>query len=283
MKIFLKFTFSILLILIFLTVSATYAQTYTGNVSIDSKQVKPGDKFTLDLRLNNNNIDIGGIFVPLKYAGDDIVFDSATFDGSLLTPNFTEAVSVQANNVVWISYIPSSLYVITPIVATEGLIAKLHFSVSQFAQQGLISIDSINEVYEVSPGIYYPKNIQVSDQLGNTTYYPDFTKGIVSISVPTDVDDNLVNGLPSDFGLSQNYPNPFNPSTIIEYSLPTASHVKLEIFNVLGQLVKTLVNSSLEAGVHTVQYDASDQSSGIFFYRLTHEQGVETKKMILVK
>lgn len=286
MKNLLKFTASLFIIIMFLTVSATFAQAYTGNITVESKQVKPGDNFSLDMRLSNNNVDIGGLFVPMHYSSSDIIFDSATFVGSLLTSNFSEGVSIQPDNVIWISYIPNSFSSgIIPIVATDGLIATLHFTVSDAAIQGLISVDSINEVFETSPGsgTFAQTNVQVSDPTGDSTFYPEFTKGIVSVTVPTGIEDNLVNGLPGEFALAQNYPNPFNPATNIDFALPTASHVKLEIFNVLGQLVKTLVDNSLEAGIHSVEFDASSQSSGIFFYRLTHKDGIETKKMILIK
>lgn len=89
--------------------------------------------------------------------------------------------------------------------------------------------------------------------------------------------------LPSIFTLNQNYPNPFNPMTVISYSLPTASDVKLDVFNILGQKVTTLVNGRQEAGEHTITWDASQFSSGVYFYRIQTADAVETKKMLLLK
>ena len=187
-------------------------------------------------------------------------------------------------NIIWVSYLPiidgSS---ITPIVASEGLVATLYFTAIISAAPGNITLDSINEEYEVAPGTSVQTNVQISAVSGVETYYPSFTKGIISIAVPTAVEENLNGALPGQFALTQNYPNPFNPTTNIGFALPTAGHVKLEIFNVLGQLVKTLVDNNLGAGFHDVEYDASNQASGIFFYRLTHQNGVETKKMVLLK
>lgn len=96
------------------------------------------------------------------------------------------------------------------------------------------------------------------------------------------------NLLPTQFSLSQNHPNPFNPATAIEYSLPTRSFVALEIYNLLGQKVTTLVNEEMEAGVHQVIWDGKDRegnkvSSGIYFYRIKTDKFSEVKKMVMMK
>ena len=89
--------------------------------------------------------------------------------------------------------------------------------------------------------------------------------------------------LPVHFALLQNYPNPFNPTTEIGFALPTASDVRLDVFNTLGQTVATLVDGPLEAGEHTLLWDASNMASGVYFYRLTTGAFAETKKMVLLK
>jgi hypothetical protein len=88
---------------------------------------------------------------------------------------------------------------------------------------------------------------------------------------------------PKTFLLEQNYPNPFNPSTTIRYQLPVASEVKLEVYDVLGKKIATLVNERQSAGSYQVVWNASGLSSGTYFYRLQAGTFVETKKMILVK
>lgn len=88
---------------------------------------------------------------------------------------------------------------------------------------------------------------------------------------------------PSEFKLAQNYPNPFNPTTTIEYRLPTASEVKLEVFDALGRKVATLVNERKGAGAHQVTFNAAGLASGTYFYKLQAGNKVETKKMMLVK
>jgi hypothetical protein len=88
---------------------------------------------------------------------------------------------------------------------------------------------------------------------------------------------------PSDFELSQNYPNPFNPVTQISYTLLQNSHVRLEVYNILGQKVATLVDEYQQAGQKTVNWEAKDLSSGIYFYKLTADDFTATKKMVLAK
>ncbi len=88
---------------------------------------------------------------------------------------------------------------------------------------------------------------------------------------------------PVQFELSQNYPNPFNPTTQIQYTMPESGHVKLEVYNMMGQRVATLVNESVNAGSHTVSFDASDLASGIYLYRLQAGNTAMTKKMTLIK
>lgn len=91
------------------------------------------------------------------------------------------------------------------------------------------------------------------------------------------------NELPKAFKVSQNYPNPFNPSTIIRYELPKTCFVKLSIYDLLGRELITLVNEEKEAGFHETKFDASNSSSGIYYYTLLTESFVESKKLMVLK
>ncbi|MFZ2322476.1 MAG: T9SS type A sorting domain-containing protein, partial [Ignavibacteriaceae bacterium] len=89
--------------------------------------------------------------------------------------------------------------------------------------------------------------------------------------------------IPSEYALEQNYPNPFNPTTTIKFSLPEVSAVKLTIYNALGQKVTELVNSTLDAGQHSYNWDASKVASGLYFYELNTSNFTSVKKMMLLK
>ena len=93
--------------------------------------------------------------------------------------------------------------------------------------------------------------------------------------------------LPTDFALGQNYPNPFNPSTIIPYQIPTSTHVRLEVFNVLGQRLATLVDGVQSAGMQTAQWDGTDEAgravgAGVYIYRLSGGEMTVSRRMVLV-
>lgn len=98
-----------------------------------------------------------------------------------------------------------------------------------------------------------------------------------------------INGtLPVEYSLSQNYPNPFNPQTKIKFDIPAnvkgqTTNVKLVIYDLLGREVTTLVNEELKPGTYEADWDGSNFSSGVYFYKIITEGFVETKKMILMK
>ncbi len=90
-------------------------------------------------------------------------------------------------------------------------------------------------------------------------------------------------GLPTEFKLSQNYPNPFNPTTAINFTLPEASIVKLSVYNAIGEKIVDVLNNQMEAGYHSVNFDGSNLTSGLYFYRIEIANYSSTKKMMLLK
>jgi len=89
--------------------------------------------------------------------------------------------------------------------------------------------------------------------------------------------------LVKEFNLSQNYPNPFNPSTKISYQIPTNGNVTLKVFDLIGNEVATLVNENKTAGNYSIEFNASDLPSGVYFYELKSANLIQTKKMMLMK
>jgi hypothetical protein len=98
----------------------------------------------------------------------------------------------------------------------------------------------------------------------------------------TDVQEDH-SAIPSEFNLAQNYPNPFNPSTKISWQSPIGSWQTLKVYNVLGNEVATLVDEYKSAGNYEVEFDASQLTSGIYFYKIQAGSFVETKKMVLLR
>jgi len=89
--------------------------------------------------------------------------------------------------------------------------------------------------------------------------------------------------LPVTYNLYQNYPNPFNPTTTFQFDLPRKEFVNIELFDVLGQKVKTLLNEQKDAGSYKIDFNGSNLSSGTYFYKITAGDFVKTNRMVLVK
>jgi hypothetical protein len=130
-------------------------------------------------------------------------------------------------------------------------------------------------------------NNAVLDKTNNTINFPlssasNFIILTADQSQVTEVKENT-NTIVNNFTLEQNFPNPFNPSTKITFTLNNSSNVKLNIYNAVGQLITTLVNSNLEAGSHSVKFDATSLSSGTYFYQLEAKGISLVKRMVLLK
>jgi len=94
---------------------------------------------------------------------------------------------------------------------------------------------------------------------------------------------NYNSEIPDSYSLSQNYPNPFNPATKIKFALPSSGFTSLKIYDISGKEISNLLNSNIQAGTYEVLFDASDFSSGAYFYKLESNGYIETKKMFLIK
>ncbi len=257
---------------------------YPGVVSVDTVEAFPGDQFAVKVNLTGNDANISGLTIPLKYASPYLTIDSVSFIGTLKPAEISGAAYIDAeNHIVKISYVPGISADMPFFSAPSGLLARIFFKLDNNALPTIIPIDSMNVDSVIGGTVHYWQRIEFSDNTGEMFYLPDYVPGAVIVRQYTDVDEGLQAGLPGSFALNQNYPNPFNPSTVIGFALPRAGHVQLEVFNVLGQTVATLVDRRMAAGSHQVEFDGANMPSGIYFYRLKHAEGAETKKMILIK
>jgi hypothetical protein len=121
-----------------------------------------------------------------------------------------------------------------------------------------------NEVWSIDEGESYPYLQSSSEQI-----------------VTSNVNEN--GSFPNKFSLAQNYPNPFNPTTNISFVIPQANEVRLQIFDMLGRNVGTLLNEQKAAGSHTVRFDGSNLSSGMYIYRIEAGSFTQTRKLMLIK
>jgi hypothetical protein len=128
----------------------------------------------------------------------------------------------------------------------------------------------------ITTNIVLKYNLDKNGNPENTYTDPDL---ILSRPTPLSVNEQI----PNQFTLSQNYPNPFNASTIIDYYLNKTGLVKLDIYNIAGQYLESLVNNNQEAGRYSIKFDASKYSSGQYFYKLRTQKGELVKKLILLK
>jgi len=156
------------------------------------------------------------------------------------------------------------------------LIMKTTNGGSTWVEQPLVKVGILNSIFFADSDIGYACG-RVGLMLKTTM------GGVVSVH------SNI--RLPDQYILNQNYPNPFNPTTSIQHAVSNSQFVSIKVYDVLGNFVATLLNEVIPAGVHEVEWNASDFSSGIYYYKLTAGDPstspelsfVETKKMVLIK
>ncbi len=163
---------------------------------------------------------------------------------------------------------------------------------------------NVNQVTNSNPTFFtMPVQIKIHTSLGDTTVtlfndtqYQNFQFEVVGqpLSIVFDPGNWILKNTttvtevndfyqPLNFSLEQNYPNPFNPSTTISYTIPESGLVTLKVYDVLGREVETLVNEQNEAGNHSVDFNASNMNSGVYFYTIKSGNFTETKKLVLLK
>ncbi|MDP2035742.1 MAG: T9SS type A sorting domain-containing protein [Ignavibacteria bacterium] len=162
--------------------------------------------------------------------------------------------------------------------------AELYYFQSSYVQnfstifQAATTTDTVTTIISFDEGQNYYWRVQSKNIAG---YGPWSETSSILVDVKKDE-------LPTEYSLSQNYPNPFNPATTINFSIADKSHVQLSVFNLLGEVVKTLVDQNEETGVHSMTWNGLNESgipvnSGVYLLRLEAGSQIQMRKMILLK
>jgi hypothetical protein len=242
--------------------------------------------FILELYYWADAQDISGTALGYRWDNPNVTLDSAVFSAEALAGFDFVKIAYYANNLAttndsqFVMCILSRLF--NPGIAATSSRVKLctyYFSVSNWLGTDMITFDtSLNSAGGAT---------QISNDAAGNEISPFMMTPLV-LQDPSDANDPGNLDLPADFALAQNYPNPFNPSTVIGFALPTRQNVTLSVYNLLGQKVRTLRDEEMDAGNHEVVWDATNEggakvASGVYFYKLTTEDFVDTKKMMLLK
>lgn len=184
------------------------------------------------------------------------------------SPLNDEIIMPSNNQFIWTKAKRANFYEIQ--ISEKSEFNNVSFDSTQILSQEIENVS-------LSFGKKYYWRVRGSNRAG----YGDWSNVIsfqTTIAVSNEKED-----LPKHFGLSQNYPNPFNPATVINYQLPYASDVMIEIFDITGRKVSTLVNKKQSAGFHSIRFNAADFASGTYFYRMQAAGFNQVKKFMLIK
>jgi hypothetical protein len=266
----------------------------------DVSDIKAADRPALDLKAGVNTLRVASSWGYQNFAEFDLVMGTDTI--KLKAPDATDFAVVipKGEGAPWVPSYFKSVAMGTNGTVTWTVNPKTagNFAVQLFYQNyGTAQTATIKWDGTTVATVSLPAKAD-STGLSVLAYPPAFavTTGTHTLSVTSSginldfvqfskvvTDVPLVNGIPAVYALEQNYPNPFNPSTTIKFALPKASVTKLTVYNLLGQKVSTLVDGQLEAGVHSVRFDATRLATGVYFYRLEAGDYLSHKKMLLLK
>lgn len=248
-------------------------------VRIDTVRFDVSNKAAVKVYLINDQA-LSGIQIPIAYTTDLAVFDSASFGPRVAGFTGDDFLAASENlggssQTVMLAAVPLTS---GSIAAGTNEIATLYFSKNLLSLQNTSLLNSTT----VAPagGL-----LAAAASAPTSGYAPRFVSG--SVSVGTGV-ANRPDVLPREFDLSPNFPNPFNPSTSFSVALPKASHVTVEVYNLLGQRVVKLFDGPAQAGYLDLQWDGKDSrgstvGSGVYFYKLEAQDVRKVRKMVLLK
>ena len=206
--------------------------------------------------------------------GNEVAFIYTILSGLEIQSNIYK-VSINSGNSTQLTYYSGNEIVSKPSYSPDG--SKITFTYLKSNNNVFALTDLIN-------GTYLSNIYTISSNGGNTTALTndgnslDPYWGYVNPTVA--IEETKIE---NEFNLSQNYPNPFNPTTTIDFSIPVSTKVTLKIFDVLGNEVTTLVHEYKTAGSYETEFNGSNLSSGIYFYRLETSEFIQLRKMVLLK
>jgi hypothetical protein len=245
-----------------------------------AKATVSGETYIVPVNLSNA-VPMAALDLPLKFS-EGVTLEEVTFEGTRSADfDFKWANIDNDNNTVVIGLIPMIEGRNPDLEPGEGAIANLVFSVDDEEIDKIEVTETTMEKPQHMLMLVYNEVVDGQSQVRSLT--PEFDGITVALSQVAAQEI-----MPKSFALKQNAPNPFNPQTRLDYDIPKATHVRLDVFNVLGQRVITLVDEYQEAGSKSVVWNGRDDvgssvASGIYFYRLEADQFSATKKMMMLK
>ena len=147
----------------------------------------------------------------------------------------------------------------------------------------LVDLDNTQNIVTLSAPVHYWGTETLVFSVMDDSSAWDSDTIIVRVIEVVGISGDLDGLLPKEFCLSQNYPNPFNPTTTIKYELPKTSHVILSIYNLNGQIIEGLINKMQGPGFYSINWDARNISTGVYFYRIQADGFQQVKKILLIK
>jgi len=171
-----------------------------------------------------------------------------------------------------------------PLAAVPEEASIYLVEVASGKQYDLHQMESLTFSYTATAKKQVSKNSLLNRESGSISTITTSAEPVFILKInpfTTSAEETL--DLPKDVELAQNYPNPFNPTATIQFGVPQQAKVTLEVFDVLGRKVRTLVNETKAAGRYSVRFDAQHLSSGLYFYRLVSGQKMIVKQMTLIK
>lgn len=250
-----------------------------------TSQVSTGGTFTATLTISEQIADSNpheGILMVL--VPEDWTFTSGTFQSSVGTglmelntdPNPVygdiDTIIAPPTGMKWVDLISDQSFANGPNLIMETTINFQVGSTSGTFPIGYASTKNTSDMLLIN-----------QEDFDNDAAWTDTSMNhMVTITGSSAVDEQIP-GIPNEYNLSQNYPNPFNPATSFTYSLKQSGDVKIGVYDISGKEVKSLVDGFRSAGNYVVNFNAGDMASGIYYYRITTNDFVQTNKMVLLK